>query len=164
MLDTRRRVPLGQANDPAFYRLPGGLPLAAALRGKALVEFPVLRVLLPRELAGHALIEPAAAAAANRRAASRWSAASRSSAAARWRAACRGSVARSRPPGGHSIGARWGPAARVPGWRVGPQRHWLRCCRAQCRTGRGAHACGNAVRRSSAHGSRPSAAVLGWRA
>ena len=64
ILDTRRRVLRGQANDPAFYRLPGGLPLAAALRGKALVEFPVLRVLLPRELAGHALIEPAAAAAA----------------------------------------------------------------------------------------------------
>ena len=52
-----------QASDPAYYRLPASLPLASALRGKTLVEYPVLHVLLPRELDGHKLIEPEEAAA-----------------------------------------------------------------------------------------------------
>ena len=52
-----------QASDPAYYRLPASLPLASALRGKTLVEYPVLHVLLPRELEGHKLIEPEEAAA-----------------------------------------------------------------------------------------------------
>ncbi|KAK9834870.1 hypothetical protein WJX81_005212 [Elliptochloris bilobata] len=38
------RQELRPANDPAFYRLPPSLPLAGALRGKTLVEFPGLKI------------------------------------------------------------------------------------------------------------------------
>jgi hypothetical protein len=58
------RVERRPADAPRFHRVDPGAPLAAALAGRVVVEFPTLLVLLPREAAAYPLLEEEAPAAA----------------------------------------------------------------------------------------------------